>query len=155
MIALTKLRESGRTVQLLDGDVLINPPPPDKWIPRLIEVKPDIVKALKAEQLSVNKLTPDEESRIRTWMQSLGETSKPMMDEYINKCRIDPDARVYFLKRCEELSQEVKCQYCQHFIKDDIGGGGGIGECRIEAPASINKLLWFNTLMTCTDYVQS
>ncbi len=56
MTALAKLRESGRKVKLLDGDdVLINPSPPTEWIPRLKQIKPNIVAALKAEQQAAQK----------------------------------------------------------------------------------------------------
>jgi hypothetical protein len=56
MNALQKLRESGRSVELLTGEkVKIKPSPPPNWIPRLKQVKPDIVAALKAEQLAAQK----------------------------------------------------------------------------------------------------
>ncbi len=51
MNALAVLRERGHKVELLDDDhVLIDPPPPPAWVPRLVETKPEIIEALKAEQ---------------------------------------------------------------------------------------------------------
>lgn len=54
MSALQELRKSGHAVELIAGDrVRINPAPPKTWIPRLVEVKPEILTALKAEQAAI------------------------------------------------------------------------------------------------------
>ena len=56
MNALIKLRESGYKATLRDNDLVwIEPVPPADWIPRLKQVKPDIVAALKAEQQAAQK----------------------------------------------------------------------------------------------------
>ena len=73
MNTLQKLRDSGRNVELLAGDnVRIDPPPPEEWIPRLVEVKPEIIQSLKAESMELSiqvamkaatngiNITPDE-----------------------------------------------------------------------------------------------
>ncbi len=56
MNALQKLRESGRSVELLPGEkVKIKPSPPLHWIPRLKQIKPEIIEALKNEQEASQK----------------------------------------------------------------------------------------------------
>ena len=64
MNALQQLRESGLSVELVnDGDnVLINPPPPKAWVPRLVEAKPQIIAELKQEQVA-NELLDNSEPR--------------------------------------------------------------------------------------------
>ena len=65
MNALQKLRESGRSVELLpDGHVRIAPPPPKAWIPRLVEAKPEIINALKSEQAEGNRISRDEAEKL-------------------------------------------------------------------------------------------
>ncbi|GEM_PF-4719793 len=51
MNVLTTLRDRGHKVELIDDDhVLIEPPPPPAWVPRLVKIKPELIEALKAEQ---------------------------------------------------------------------------------------------------------
>ena len=65
MNALQQLRESGLSVELVnDGDnVLINPPPPKAWVPRLVEAKPQIIAELKQELAALQLLDDSRPSR--------------------------------------------------------------------------------------------
>ena len=49
------------------------------------------------------KLTADEESKIRAWLTHIVETDSEIIAEVVNKCRSDNWARVYFLRRVEEV----------------------------------------------------
>ncbi len=112
---------------------------------------------LKSKELH-SLLAFDEELKIRAWMEHLGETSELLINEYLEKCRIDHDAKQYFLKRSEEIHhtisnpEKVTCRFCQHFKADEIGDGSGIGDCIAKAPASRKTLMWLNSARYYTDY---
>ncbi len=63
----------------------------NRWLPTIREHKADIVAALQDEQ------------RIRGWFKSIDEDDPEIIDEYLEKCRTDPSALAYFLKRASEL----------------------------------------------------
>lgn len=49
------------------------------------------------------ELSPDEESSIRAWLAHIEETDPDSINEVLDLCRDDLDARLYFLKRSEEV----------------------------------------------------
>ena len=59
---------------------------------------------------SVMKLSSDAESRIQTWFEHIGETDQAIIDEALENCRVDSNARKYFLKRSEEVPKLAKNQ---------------------------------------------
>ena len=52
---------------------------------------------------SVMKLSLDEESRIRTWLEHIGETDQAIIDEALDKYHVDLKHRQHYLKRSEEV----------------------------------------------------
>jgi hypothetical protein len=110
----------------------------------------------ESEETKNKLLSLGEESKIRAWMEHIGETNELLINEYLEKCQIDPGAKQYFLKRSEEVHvsnpEKVMCRYCQHFKVDEIGDGSGIGDCIINATASKNRLMWLNSERYCEQY---
>jgi hypothetical protein len=56
------------------------------------------------------ELTAEEESRIRVWLAHIEELDPDIIADLLAKCRVDSDARRYFLKRAEEIRQNSSNQ---------------------------------------------
>jgi len=82
-----------------------------------------VAVAERAEPLT--ELSPDEESNILAWLTHIEETDPAIIAEVVDKCRNDPEARRYFLKRSEEVPEAVTlnhpktCGECVHFERID------------------------------------
>lgn len=75
----------------------------ERWLPLLREHKPDIFAALSAA--TVSDLTHSEELAVRSWLAEIEEGDPLMVEQVIYRCKVNPDARQYFLVRSAEVSQ--------------------------------------------------
>ncbi|MCZ6802992.1 MAG: hypothetical protein O7D86_03410 [Proteobacteria bacterium] len=86
------------------------------------------------------ELSLDEETRIRAWLAHIDETDPAIITEVLNKCRDEPDARRYFLKRPEEVPETITdnarmtCAKCVHFERIDHPH---LGHCAKGEPEAI------------------
>jgi len=67
--------------------------------------KPEILALLRTRD--TGELAPDEESNILAWLAYIKETDPAAIAEVVDKCRNDMEARRYFLKRSEEVPEQV------------------------------------------------
>ena len=74
----------------------------EKWIPTIREHKPEIVQALS------ETMTPAEENLILRWLLFIDETDPEIIDFVLSKCRMDVDARDYFLGRAHEIAANTR-----------------------------------------------
>lgn len=58
---------------------------------------------------SRDNLTPAQETAIIDWLDHIGEHHQPSRLECLERCRQDPEARAYFLKRAREVAQNADC----------------------------------------------
>lgn len=70
-------------------------------------------------QKNHGKLTAADESVIRRWLAHIEEDDPAIITEVLNKCRADPDALAYFLRRVEEArpprtDDRHTCRACRH-----------------------------------------
>ena len=75
----------------------------ERWLPLLREYKPDIIAHLSAT--TVTDLTQTDELAIRNWLADIDEDDPLTVEQVIYRCKVDPEARQYFLVRCAEVSQ--------------------------------------------------
>jgi len=45
------------------------------------------------------------ESKIRAWLKYIEETDSDVIEEIIKRCKVNPEARQYFLMRSEEITE--------------------------------------------------
>jgi len=48
------------------------------------------------------------ESKIRVWLKHIRETDADVIEEIIERCKVNPEARRYFLMRSEETPRSVR-----------------------------------------------
>jgi hypothetical protein len=64
----------------------------------------EITQPAKALQKGVAApLNANTETAIRAWLAHINETDQEIIDEVLDKCRADGEARAYFLRRAEEV----------------------------------------------------
>lgn len=63
--------------------------------------------AVAKPQPPATAMTAEEETAIRTWLAHIEDTDTNIMEEVLNQCRDDGEARAYFLRRSEEIPQPV------------------------------------------------
>lgn len=81
-----------------------------RWSSAIRENKGGIISLLREMQLL---LSTKEEAAIRAWLAYIGETDPESTAETIERCRTNPEARMYFLRRATEASgAESKQQVC-------------------------------------------
>lgn len=68
-----------------------------RWLPAIHEHKPAVVKAL----LEAGALSGDL-AAVRAWLIYIGEEDAETIAEVIGACRVNPDARAYFLVRAAQ-----------------------------------------------------
>jgi hypothetical protein len=90
----------------------------------------------------VARVFGDSEAAILRWLHFIGENSQPVIDEVLTKCRTDPAALEYYLRRAQEVPQSgdhataddrVTCDTCRHFQPNPINPAQGIGACTVGA----------------------
>lgn len=59
-----------------------------------------------ATQPATAALTSDERARIKAWLDLIGETDQPTIDEVLERCASNPDCRAYYLRRSAEATPE-------------------------------------------------
>lgn len=107
----------------------------ERWLPLLREHKPDIFAALSAA--TVSDLTHADELAVRHWVAEIEEGDPLMVEQVIFRCRVNPDARQYFLMRsaevpqgtdnrrfCTECANLNKVGYCEAAERGEINGAG-------------------------------
>ncbi len=130
--------------------------------PRLLEEikrqKSDILAFLK----QAPELPPDEEQRIRAWLDYIEEDDRDAIAEVLEKCRRDRDARRYFLERAEEVASSVAsvasvavatprwvtCGDCAHYRRTDHPH---LGHCAAGEPENVAGL-WDSDRRVCGRY---
>jgi len=99
--------------------------------------------AKKADIPESATMTADEERAIRAWLAHIEETDPAIIAEVVDKCRNDLEARRYFLKRSEEVPEQVTashsiaCGDCIHFERIDHPH---LGHCAKGEPEAISGL---------------
>lgn len=48
------------------------------------------------------------ESKIRIWLKHIEETDSDVIEEIVERCKVNPEARRYFLMRSEETPRPVR-----------------------------------------------
>ncbi len=107
----------------------------ERWLPLLREHKPDIFAALSAA--TVTDLAHSEELAVRHWLAEIEEDDPLMVEQVIYRCKVNPDARQYFLMRsaevtqasynrrfCAECTNLTKAGYCEAAERGEIDGAG-------------------------------
>lgn len=56
-------------------------------------------------------LTADEEMTIRAWLVQIEESDADIIAEVLDRCRADPEARAYFLRRADEVPRPMPGDY--------------------------------------------
>jgi hypothetical protein len=80
----------------------------------------DALSAASDAQTGSAELTPDEESENRAWFASIEKHDESTIADILDKCRVDMDARAYFLARALEgqlpapPAGPVPCGSCRH-----------------------------------------
>lgn len=70
-------------------------------------------------------MTTEEEQAIRDWLTHIEEDDPEIIDEVVDKCRDNPEARAYFLRRAAEVPRltpslsAVTCGACRYFQRND------------------------------------
>jgi len=111
-----------------------------------------VAVAVKPEPLP--ELSPDEETSIRAWLAHIEETDSTIINEVLNKCCNESDARRYFLKRSEEVPEPVAtnnhitCCDCIHFKRIDHPH---LGHCAKGEPEAIAGL-WDSDRRYCEQF---
>ena len=112
-----------------------------------------VAVAVKPEPLS--ELSPDQETRIRAWLVHIEETDPDIIAEVLNQCRNESDARRYFLKRSEEVSETVPireritCGDCTYYERIEHPH---LGHCTQGEPEAIAGL-WDSDRRYCEQFL--
>jgi hypothetical protein len=72
-----------------------------EWVRKAAE---EIEKRKDAIILYLYALTEDEDAAIRVWLSRIEESDPVVIDEVLDKCRTEPDAKDYFLGQASEAS---------------------------------------------------
>lgn len=70
-----------------------------------IEKKHAKTELTKLTKLQETAPTPEAETGIRKWLSHIGETDPEIVVGTIQRCRVNPETRAYFLGRSREISQ--------------------------------------------------
>ncbi len=79
---------------------------PDATHAEILQWHPDAVAAEPFEPIRRQPtvaLTADEETAIRLWLTHIEESDSAIIDEVLNQCHTDADAREYFLRQAEAM----------------------------------------------------
>jgi hypothetical protein len=87
-----------------DRNPLIVSCSPEAKHAEILEQYPDAVAAepVTPARLSSAPMPASEEQSIREWLAAIGETDSAIIDETLEKCRQDADARAYFVGRVKQ-----------------------------------------------------
>jgi hypothetical protein len=156
MSALTKIKDAGFSIELEGGNLSITPASKLTTQQRdYIKLhKPEIIKCLKAAN------DPENLKSIERWLSWISEDDQEIIDEVLTKCRADSESLEYFLMRATEVPpyfdpkpeskpEKHACQECQHWQRDQIGDGSGLGKCKIDQ----NSLPW-PSQTSCTKFCE-
>jgi hypothetical protein len=69
------------------------------WVKRAAE---EIVRRKEAIRAWLLALTESDEAAIRGWLVKIEEDDPVIVEEVLNRCRSEPDARAYYLMRASE-----------------------------------------------------
>lgn len=73
----------------------------DRWLPRIRERKPAIIKALLARSASTGDI-----AAVRAWLAFIGEHDPEIINDVITKCQTDSEALAYFTSRAANKKTE-------------------------------------------------
>ncbi len=120
-----------------------------------VTVAPVATVAVAAKPEPLPELSPNEKASIRAWLAHIKETDPATINEVLNKCRNDLDARRYFLKRSEEevpesvaTNNHITCYDCIHFERIDHPHIGHCAKGEPEATAG----LWDSDQRYCVQF---
>lgn len=111
--------------------------------------------AVAKEPKYLSALSPDEETKILSWLSWIGETKPTIIAGVLNKARDNFGIRQYLLRRSEEIPQSrqpqkfVTCGKCIHFDRTDHPH---LGHCAAGRPEPIAGL-WDADLLCCEFFV--
>jgi hypothetical protein len=141
MASLAKIKDAGFSIKLVGDKLSIIPASKLNTEQRefLKSHKTEIVGELKNEQAANDSVNLEP---IEKWQVWIGEDDQEIIDEVLTKCRADSETLEYFLMRATEVptyfdpkpeSEPEKhvCQECQHWQRDQIGDGTGLGLCEL------------------------
>ncbi|MEY6434209.1 hypothetical protein ABC977_17570 [Thioalkalicoccus limnaeus] len=102
-----------------------------------------------AEPLPDGTLAAGDEALVRGWLAQIGEHDEATTAEVLARAASDPEALAFYLERAAAAGIEAQpetaqkparqaavCATCAHFERDSTNPTGGLGGCRIDAPAS-------------------
>ena len=154
MNVLAELRSRGFTVHAEGCSLKVSPASrlTNEFRQQIKRHKSDILAFLK----QAPELPPDEEQRIRAWLDYIEEDDQESIAEVLEKCRRDRDARRYFLERAEEVSatvavatpRRVTCGDCAHYRRTDHPH---LGHCAAGEPENVAGL-WDSDRRECGRY---
>ncbi|AGA90543.1 hypothetical protein Thimo_1771 [Thioflavicoccus mobilis 8321] len=139
-----------------DGSIGCRGPKPalEGMLPEIREHRDELLALLAAGTAATDpgtagNLDPTDEARIRRWLTFIEEHDPITVGEVLDRCRTDDDALSYYRARAAEVVIEAQpeptaeparqkpvCGRCQHFAPNEGNPTGGLGACRIDAPAS-------------------
>lgn len=82
----------------------------NRWLSVIREYKAGIIEALKIDS---PPMTSREEKSIRDWLAHINETDACIINDVLDKCRIDTNTREYFYKRADNLTPKMVQQIKQ------------------------------------------
>jgi hypothetical protein len=140
MDALSAIRKAGFCVALSETETILISP-----ASKLTQEQIEFIKSHKTQiirELKQAANDPADLESIEKWLALIGEGDKKIIDETLELCRTDSEALEYFLMRATEVppyfdpkpeSEPEKhvCQACQHWQRDQIGDGTGLGLCEL------------------------
>ena len=139
-MTLSALIKKGR----LTGTMTATPATPaTQQADKPVTVAPVATVAVAEQPEPHPELSSDKESSIRAWLTHIEETDPAIIAEVVDKCRNDPKARRYFLKRSDEVPESVTvkhpitCGGCIHFERIDHPH---LGQCAKGEPEAIAGL---------------
>lgn len=122
---------------------------------QVVTVAPVATVAVAINPELLRELTAEEESSIHAWLTHIDETDPDIIDEVLDKCRTDSDARRYFLQRAEEvqetvsINERITCGECLHFERIDHPH---LGHCAKGEPEAIAGL-WDSDRRYCDKFL--
>ncbi len=135
MSALSKIESAGFNVSLVGGDLAVSP------ASNLTQTQKEFLRSHKAEiiiELKAVTLSETDRQKILFYLDSIGETDQALIDELLDRCRLDRNALAWVIDWADRtavnrqpgkvVSESHTCRNCQHF-KSFNAHGGGAGIC--------------------------
>ena len=139
---VTLLLSSTGTVKVNGDEVTVN-----RWLALIRKNKAAIVAALAADLM-----TAEQEAAICAWLTYINETDPEIIRDVLDKCRADPDALVYFLKRSDEVPKPVRDPDDDRRLCTQCTNLSPRGRCLAAQRGEINRIPKFETIPNKLQY---